>query len=130
MDGKFQHKEEARALAYLRDTLGELELAEKALEADIKEQFKRLLPSIEDIEWYYSPTRYSVSISGDIYLRAYSENEAIKAYKTSNAFLDICFNFIEKYLKGYLLSKGWKFKPIYGLKRLLDDTVQFDSDFE
>ncbi|NQE46167.1 hypothetical protein C5S31_09120 [ANME-1 cluster archaeon GoMg2] len=37
---------------------------------------------------------------------------------------------IEKYLKGLLLSKGWKFKPIHDLERLLDDVVQFDSDFE
>ena len=143
MDGEFQHKEEARALAYLRDALGDLELAENALEAelfegslfhsqqgiekgmkavlallgiliakehrildlfskevenfetDIKEKFKRLLPSIEDVEWYYIPTRYSVSISGDIYLRAFSENDAITIYETSNAFLDTCFDFIE-----------------------------------
>ena len=143
MDGEFQHKEEARALAYLRDALGDLELAENALEAelfegslfhsqqgiekgmkavlalfgiliakehrildlfskevenfekDIKEKFKRLLPSIEDIEWYYIPTRYSVSISGDIYLRAFSENDAINAYKTSNTFLETSFELIE-----------------------------------
>jgi HEPN domain-containing protein len=37
---------------------------------------------------------------------------------------------IEKYLKGYLLSKGWKFKPIHDLERLLDDAAQFDSDLE
>ena len=37
---------------------------------------------------------------------------------------------IEKYLKGFLLSKGWKFKPIHDLERLLDDIVQFDSYFE
>ena len=37
---------------------------------------------------------------------------------------------IEKYLKGYLLSKGWKFKPVHDLERLLDDAVQLDSDFE
>ena len=37
---------------------------------------------------------------------------------------------VEKYLKGYLLSKGWKFKPVHDLERLLDDAVQFDSDFE
>lgn len=37
---------------------------------------------------------------------------------------------LEKYLKGYLLSKGWKFKPIHDLERLLDDAVQCDSDFE
>jgi len=155
LDGEFQHKEEARALAYLRDALGDLELAEKAMEAklfegclfhsqqgiekgmkavlalfgilisqehrisdlfgkevenfedELKEEFKKLLPSIEDIEWYYVPTRYSVSIRGDIHLRAFSENEAKKAYKTSKAFLDICFNFIELKI-GKKIPKGRK----------------------
>lgn len=37
---------------------------------------------------------------------------------------------IEKYLKGYLLSKGWKFKPVHNLERLLDDAVWFNSDLE
>ncbi|MDI6884856.1 MAG: HEPN domain-containing protein [archaeon] len=37
---------------------------------------------------------------------------------------------IEKYLKGYLLSKGWKFKPVHDLERLLDEVVQFDTNFE
>jgi HEPN domain-containing protein len=37
---------------------------------------------------------------------------------------------IEKYLKGYLLSKGWKFKPVHDLERLLDEIIQFDTNFE
>ncbi|MDI6736046.1 MAG: HEPN domain-containing protein [bacterium] len=37
---------------------------------------------------------------------------------------------LEKYLKGYLLSKGWKLKPTHDLKELLDEAVKFNSDLE
>jgi len=37
---------------------------------------------------------------------------------------------VEKYLKGYLLSKGWKFKPVHNLERLLDEVIEFDYKFE
>jgi HEPN domain-containing protein len=176
LDGEFQHKEEARALAYFRDALGDLELAEKALEAklfegclfhcqqgiekgmkailalfgiliskehrisdlfgkevenfgdELKEKFKKLLPRIENLEWYYIPTRYSVSIRGDIHLRAFSENEAIKAYETSSAFLDICFNFIELKI-GKKIPKGRKELFEY-LKKEYKDVVKSLPDRE
>lgn len=37
---------------------------------------------------------------------------------------------IEKYLKGYLLSKGWKLRRIHELDGLLDEAVAFDSSLE
>jgi HEPN domain-containing protein len=37
---------------------------------------------------------------------------------------------IEKYLKGYLISKGWKLKRIHDLDDLLDYALDHDKDFE
>jgi len=37
---------------------------------------------------------------------------------------------LEKYLKGYLLSKGWKLVHIHDLGRLLKDLVDHEPDFQ
>ena len=37
---------------------------------------------------------------------------------------------VEKYLKGYLLSKGWVLKRIHNLETLLNETIGFDPSFE
>jgi HEPN domain-containing protein len=37
---------------------------------------------------------------------------------------------IEKYLKGYLLSKGWGLRRIHDLEELLDEAVSYDTSFE
>jgi len=37
---------------------------------------------------------------------------------------------IEKYLKGYLVSKGWKLKRIHDLEDLLDYAVDYNKGFE
>ena len=37
---------------------------------------------------------------------------------------------IEKYLKGYLLSRGWKLEYIHDLPKLLNYARDYDSDFE
>lgn len=36
---------------------------------------------------------------------------------------------IEKYLKGYLISKGWKLVKTHDLKQLLDEVVKHNSAF-
>ncbi len=36
---------------------------------------------------------------------------------------------IEKYLKGYLLSKGWHLRRIHDLEKLLDEAISRDADF-
>jgi len=36
----------------------------------------------------------------------------------------------EKYLKGYLLGRGWQLKRTHDLENLLDDATQFDASFE
>ncbi len=36
---------------------------------------------------------------------------------------------VEKYLKGYLISKGWKLIKTHDLKQLLDEAVKYNSSF-
>ena len=37
---------------------------------------------------------------------------------------------VEKYLKAYLLLKGWKLKKIHDLEALLDEAVKYNTGFE
>lgn len=37
---------------------------------------------------------------------------------------------IEKYLKGYLLSKGWQLRHIHELEVLLNEAILYDPSFE
>jgi HEPN domain-containing protein len=37
---------------------------------------------------------------------------------------------IEKYLKGYLLSKGWELQYVHDLVKLLNSAKDYDSSFE
>ena len=37
---------------------------------------------------------------------------------------------IEKYLKAYLLSKGWELRKIHNLDTLLNETIRYDLSFE
>lgn len=37
---------------------------------------------------------------------------------------------LEKYMKGFLLSKGWMLKRTHDLEELLDEMAEFDSSFE
>ena len=37
---------------------------------------------------------------------------------------------VEKYLKGFLLSKGWKLKRIHDLEVLLNDALKYEKTFE
>lgn len=36
---------------------------------------------------------------------------------------------VEKYLKGYLVSKGWRLRKIHDLKVLLDEAIKHDASF-
>lgn len=36
----------------------------------------------------------------------------------------------EKYLKGYLLSRGWRLRRIHNLATLLNDVIVYNPDFE
>jgi HEPN domain-containing protein len=37
---------------------------------------------------------------------------------------------IEKYIKGYLISKGWKLVKTHDLKQLLDEAVKYNAAFK
>lgn len=37
---------------------------------------------------------------------------------------------MEKFLKAFLLSNGWRLRRIHDLEALLDDTVEHDQDLE
>lgn len=37
---------------------------------------------------------------------------------------------VEKYLKGYLLLKGWKLRRIHELETLLNDVIDYEPSFE
>ena len=37
---------------------------------------------------------------------------------------------VEKYMKGFLLSKGWKLKRIHDLEILLNDALKYESTLE
>jgi hypothetical protein len=37
---------------------------------------------------------------------------------------------IERYLKGYLISKGWELRKIHSLSTLLDHAVHYDAEFK
>jgi HEPN domain-containing protein len=37
---------------------------------------------------------------------------------------------IERFLKGFLISKGWKLQKIHNLSTLLDQAVSFDEQFK
>ncbi len=42
----------------------------------------------------------------------------------------MCQGSAEKYLKAYLIWKGWELEKIHDLKNLLNYAIDFDSDFE
>jgi hypothetical protein len=58
-------------------------------------QFQAVLPDVEEIEWYYIPTRYSVSTRGEVYIREFSKNEAGRIYQITSAFVELSRDFIE-----------------------------------
>ena len=37
---------------------------------------------------------------------------------------------VEKFLKAFLLSKGWRLRRLHDLEVLLDDAVEYDADVE
>lgn len=41
----------------------------------------------------------------------------------------LCQGSAEKYLKGYLISRGWELEKIHDLRKLLEYAVKYDSSF-
>ncbi len=42
----------------------------------------------------------------------------------------LCHGSAEKYLKAYLISRGWELEKIHDLRELLEYAVEYDSDFD
>ncbi|HIE30912.1 MAG TPA: HEPN domain-containing protein [Methanosarcinales archaeon] len=66
---------------------------------EFEERFQALLPDVEEVEWYYIPTRYSVSTGGEVYVREFSKNEAGRICQTTAAFVELSRAFIEYRIK-------------------------------
>jgi len=67
------------------------------------------------------------------YKKAANDIEAVKILIEKDGPSDVAAVLlqqgVEKYLKGYLINKGWKLKKIHDLKVLLDEAVKYDPSF-
>lgn len=54
----------------------------------------------------------------------------IKAEGYADTALVLLQQAVEKYLKGYLISKGWKLVKTHNLKHLLDEAEKYNNQFE
>ncbi|MEW6606675.1 MAG: HEPN domain-containing protein [bacterium] len=145
MGGNYLHKCNARAIAYLRDALDDLEsgydlltnnryskalfhfqqATEKsmkgclailgklvikehkctnifkrfvipALSKKMREGFTEIMSDLRELEWTYIPTRYSVTIAGEIRLKEYDEKDIQYASSIAQECLDLTYSFIEE----------------------------------
>ncbi|MDF1533873.1 MAG: HEPN domain-containing protein [Methanosarcinaceae archaeon] len=72
-----------------------------------KDDFKTILPDLADLEWYYIPSRYSVSTRGEIYMREFSLEQSANAYKITFKFINLTRDFLE-YKTGKDIPSGRK----------------------
>jgi HEPN domain-containing protein len=60
--------------------------------------------------------------------------EVAKILLAEEEYLDVVLfhihQAVEKYLKGYLIYKGWKLKKIHDLEMLITEAVTFDVEFQ
>lgn len=145
MDGNYQRKQEARAIAYLRDALDDLgcgddllktrhyskalfhfqQSTEKAMKSclailgklviqehrctnlfkthvipvlseELREDFKKIMSTLRELEWAYITTRYSVTTAGEIRLEEYNEKDTQNASGAAKKCLDLTRSFIEE----------------------------------
>lgn len=69
----------------------------------------------------------------DWFRKAYRDFKRVEQNLKEGDYEDAAFHLqqtVEKYLKGYLLSKGWKLKKIHDLEYLLDEAIKFKPDLE
>lgn len=52
------------------------------------------------------------------------------AHGPCNSAVELLQEAVERYLKGFLLGKGWTIQRIHNLSTLLDDAVQMDVRFQ
>ena len=60
--------------------------------------------------------------------------EVAKILLTEEEYLDVVLfhihQAVEKYLKGYLIYKGWELKKIHDLEALITEAISFDVEFQ
>ncbi|MEW6163026.1 MAG: HEPN domain-containing protein [Nitrospirota bacterium] len=79
------------------------------------------------------PDRKESLYSPDWIKKAKKDLERVQKRFEDSDLEDAAFHLqqaIEKYLKSYLLSKGWKLKRIHDLEDLLDEAIKHNSGFE
>jgi len=73
-------------------------------------------------------------ISEDWFGRADKDLEVAELVLKNKVSLEIAIyhlqQTVEKYLKGYLLSKGWKLKKIHELEQLLNEAMVYEKRFQ
>ena len=71
--------------------------------------------------------------SKDWFLKAMQDAKRVEILLNANDLEGAAFHLqqaIEKYLKGYLLSRGWKLKRTHNLVELLKDALAYDKSLE
>jgi len=71
--------------------------------------------------------------AGEWFERAKHDLESVKLIVNANGYADTAVvllqQAVEKYLKGYLIGKGWKLIKTHNLKQLLDEAIKYNSQF-
>ena len=71
--------------------------------------------------------------AGEWFERAKHDLESVKLIVNANGYVDTAVvllqQAVEKYLKGYLIGKGWKLIKTHNLKQLLDEAIKYNSQF-
>jgi len=72
--------------------------------------------------------------AGEWFEKAKHDMETVKLIIDSSGYPDTAAILLqqaaEKYLKGYLISKGWKLVKTHDLKQLLNEAVKYDERLE
>ena len=69
----------------------------------------------------------------DWFKKAADDLRAAEVLLRSNSLALSAFHLqqaIEKYLKGFLISKGWRLRRIHNLEELLDEAISYVSELE
>ncbi len=66
--------------------------------------------------------------------RGRADLEVAKILLAKDEYLDVAVfhihQAVEKYLKGFLIYKGWKLKKIHDIESLLTEVINFDDEFQ
>lgn len=79
------------------------------------------------------PTQHESLQPSDWFAKARKDWQRVRKRLAEGDSEDAAFHLqqaLEKYLKGYLLSKGWRLKRIHDLEFLLDEALAFNAELE